>query len=259
MDFPKVQEQKVSVGNTICFRNVAERYKALVDPDSGHLYGILGVNYQTLPHEHAFEMVMETLKGFPEYGTPTINPIFLKDGARMIGKVRFPEVNLPIVKDDYVQPEIQVYNSYDGGWSFEIGFGAYMVTCANGAKVFEKMVQFRKKHYQNVFYMEEIKNILNEGLKKFSDQTEIWRAWADKKITEAQAQKVIEEMQFGKRETQKLVEEVEMRSGLTLKDHGRVYYNKLLLFFLLTQLITHSVKSEIRKRELSARLSRTLV
>lgn len=255
MDFPKVEEQLVVVGNRLGLRHATERYKGLVNPDTGHLYGIVGNNYKTLSHETAFGMILDTLREFPEYGTPSLSPLFLKDGARMIGTIRFPEVQLPIVKDDMVNPEIQVYNSYDGGWKYEIGFGAYIVKCANGAKVFEKIVQYSRKHSQDV-YIPYIREILHEGLKHFSEQTEIWRTWADKTITEAQAHKVIEDMEFGKRETQKLSQEIELRTGITTENQGT--WNQFVLFMLLTQFITHNVKSEIRKRALATRLSQTL-
>ncbi len=255
-NFPKVEEQKVVVGNYIGLRNATQRYKGLVNPETGHLYGIVGKDYHTIPHQNAVEMVMDAIKTMPEYGVPVVNTKFIKEGSRMITNIRFPEVDLEVKAGDVINPNVQVYNSYDGGWKYELGFGAFRLVCTNGLMVGERVLQIKRKHTGNFNEMY-IKQELLKGMEAFSEQKKIWETWVDKQITLTAAQKKIEEMDLNKKELEQVNKTIEVSSGMKMK-HGRPYVNYWLFANLLYQIITHNVKSENRRRELLFRASRVL-
>jgi hypothetical protein len=46
------------------------------------------------------------------------------DGGRMRMKYLFPEIEVEIAKDDVVNPELQLFNSYDTTWPFTVILGS---------------------------------------------------------------------------------------------------------------------------------------
>ena len=56
----------------------------------------------------------------------------LNDGKRTMWRYVIPNVKVKVAKDDYVNPEIMIKNSYDGSWEIGILAGAYRLVCSNG-------------------------------------------------------------------------------------------------------------------------------
>jgi hypothetical protein len=241
------------VGPFINHRNVPKRYKALINPDTEELYSIMGNGYKTLSHQEAFEMVLNATESFPEYGKPIVTTKFFKDGARMKASLRFPEVEVD-VKGDKINPNIDIWNSYDGGLQFSLIQGAFRLICTNGMVIGEKFLEVHKKHTQGfTFY---IKEELEKGMEAFSAQKGIWESWINKRIEAEEASKVIKELEFGKKETDELYKLIEVSSGLTLMEAGQRTYEKWLFFCLITQFITHNVKSLMRQKVLSSKINK---
>lgn len=254
--FPKVAETNVSFGKSVFTRNMADRYKAIVNPEDGHLYGIVGRDYKVIPHAESFALVEEALKEMPEYGTPDVSAKFINNGSRMICDVKFPEAPVMVgTNNDMLDPKITVFNSYDGSWRYQLAFGAFRLVCTNGLIIGERVLQVNKKHTKNfnVFY---ILDTLKKGMENFSNQKKIWDTWYDKQISLAEAQKKIEEIEFGKKEQEAINKEVEISSGLMLMARGQQFVNLWQFYCLLTQIVTHFVQSEMRRRELSFRVAK---
>jgi len=256
IQFPKVAETNVLFGGFLGTKHVAPQYKALVNPDTNNVYGITKKSYQLIKHEHALEMVVDSVKQVPEYGHPIFHtPNFYCDGARMKTQVSFPEVETEFLPGDKLQPQLEIYNSYDGAWKFEIIFSAMRLICTNGLRGRKQESCIIKKHTKslNTFYIQES---LKKGLEDFSEQNKIWSSWVDQQIELSKAQRYISNMTFNKTETKELIKQTEVSSGLNIKDTV-AYVNLWLFYNIITQYLTHNIKSENRRRFLYQKLIET--
>jgi Fe-S cluster biosynthesis and repair protein YggX len=119
----------------------------------------------------------------------------------------------------------------------------------------EKFLEINKKHTRGMETLY-IKDALQKGMEMFSEQKNMWSTWIDKQITLAEAQKKLEALELHKKETIEINKEIELRSGLMLKSHGHEYLRLWLFYNLLTQYITHGIKSVMRQRELNFRVAK---
>jgi len=144
VSFPKVSEVPVSWGEINLQR--ADKYKAIVNPESGKVYSIVSKDYKLLRHEDAVQRIESTINENLELGKHKTDTEFYNDGARMQRIYRFYEIPVEIKPGDTINPELQLFNSYDTSWPFIVILGAYRVVCSNGLVVGEKYLHLRKRH-----------------------------------------------------------------------------------------------------------------
>lgn len=251
MLYPKVVERRVAVGDTIGQLKLARSYKALVEPDTGAIYGIMSDRYKLIKHEEVIEAVQEAFKANTEYGVPTENITFLKDGARMRTKYTFPEISVNVGNDSGLHPSVEILNSYDGGWRLNVLFGAFRLVCSNGLVIGEKVLHERRLHVGEIDPMY-IKEVLNQGMETFSIQKGIWDTWVDRNIEENEKQKLIDELGFSDKQKENLMEEIEVASGETLRNATTLW----IVYNIVMQYITHKIKSQMRQVDLMQKARR---
>ncbi len=139
LTYPPVASESLSFGEGL----PVEGHKAIVNPDSGHVYDIVSDKYKLVKHEEVIENVEEVLVKDNQMGPWDKSTIFYQEGARMRTTYKFPGVSLPVQKGDYVNPTIEVLNSYDRSIRHIIMLGAFRLVCTNGMVVGKKFMQFR--------------------------------------------------------------------------------------------------------------------
>lgn len=254
--FPEIEEQPVSWGYFRDFHS-ADRHKAIVDQDTGKLFSIVSQDYKLVRHEQAIDQIEEAIHKTPGFGEYKVTTEFYNDGGRMRRKYVFSEISVSIEGNDRVNPEIQLFNSYDTTWPFIVLLGAFRLVCTNGLVVGEKFLHFRKRH---VFDFDQIR--LNEqvstALKRFELQTEEWKKWTNRLLTVAVYNQVIAAMKFGKKAAGE-IEERAFQEADGYDDYNDFPVIKLWAFFnILTWYITHRTVSLNHRVEMEGRLRSAL-
>lgn len=223
----------------------------IIDRDSGTQYAICSDDYGLLEHEEVVNIVEKATHSFPEYGKPSIEVKALKSGGRLIATIQFPEVQFEIAKNDFVNPQIEVFSSYDLGWKYGGRFGAFRKICSNGATVGVIFSKFAKRH---LFSLDpsELTISIGTGMILFSDQVQLWTKWAEKNLIAAQYEQLWEALPFSAKERERIEALSEAATKKTLgeeKEKGRevTYWEA---FSTVTQFVTHEIKSEMRRIEI---------
>jgi len=257
IDFPRVEERPLY--NTMDEYGVTKTIKvegsrAMVNPDSDHMYSIVSDRYKTVHYKDSLEMVEDALQSNSEYGKYERHVDFMNDGGRMLAKYRLTDHAIPVgSNDDLINPEVIVRRSYDTTWGFVLLFGAFRFVCSNGLVVGQKIVDYKHKHTlgldQNVL-LESLKG----GMDRFMKEVERWNTWLDKVTTPDDYERVMKTMDFGERHNEALEREVEVSSNITLNDVRTKTLNYWNFFNVLSQYITHQVPSPLRKEQFFDRM-----
>jgi len=210
VSFPEIVEQPVMWGY---YRDIhqANRHKALVDSNTGKLFSIVSNDYKLIRHEEAIERIEQAILEVPNLGEYKTYTRFHNDGGRMRRTYRFPKRSIEIQERDVVNPELHLFNSYDVTWPFIITLGAFRVICTNDRVVTEKFLCLRKRRILSLDQIDP-KEQVSTVLKRFSKQTDKWKKWAERQLTEKTYSRVMQAMKFGKKATQEIRGRIEQEA-----------------------------------------------
>jgi len=249
-EFPAVREDVVSWGRRT--RTHCPNYKAIVNPETGDTYSIVSPGYQLVKHEDAIETVIQAIDKSPEFGKYDVQTDIFSDGGKMNTKITFPDIVYDIGKGDPINPTINIKNSYDTGWQYEVRFGAFRLVCSNGLVIGKQFAFYVKKHTQSL-NQEVVQQILCKGMEEYSEQTEIWKKWADRVTTSSEYEYTMKELNLTKNEQEVIHQEVEVSSNLMLDDMKTKSLSYWMFYNIICQYITHNVQSQIRKVNLETK------
>jgi len=179
--FPIVCEMPVSWG--VDDPKLADKHKAIVNPETGKLFSIVSKDYKLIRHEQAIKRVERVLSAYADLGKWNTDIEFYNDGGRMRVKYRFPEIEVEIAKGDVVNPELQLFNSYDTSWPFHIVLGAFRLICTNGMIIGQKFLQLRRRHVYD-FEKIDLEDEVSTALDRLNLQAKEWQEWADRYLTD---------------------------------------------------------------------------
>jgi hypothetical protein len=229
---PRVGEQYVAYGEAEQWTMAPK--KAVVDRDSGKLFGIHGQDYRLVPHESGLVLIQQAAnRQYDLIGPYSTTVATYDEGARMKATLRFTEKEFEVTrngKKDLINPTVEYFNSYDGCWAERLMFGAYRLVCSNGLIVGEKIFTERLIHVG--LRPEQFFQNMVAAIENYKGQIATWKKWNATPATEELTEPAIEI--FTKKHQETINEEMaSMKSQLTL----------WLFFNVLTALITHRVKS----------------
>ena len=253
--FPQIEEQPVSWGY---YRDLhdANRYKAIVDRDTGKLFSIVSKDYKLMRHEEAIEGIEDLIYDNEDLGEPTIKTSFYNDGGRMCRTYRFKKVTVEIALKDMLNPELRLYNSYDVSWPLTVVLAAYRLVCKNGMVVEETLFRFKKRHVLELERMN-FKEDVSTVLTRFDSQVKTWREWRTRPISLETYDKVMNTMEFGKKATEEIESRVnEDFEGFLFRGYPQI--TAWLLYNILTWYATHKAVSLNHRVELESRLRRAI-
>jgi len=252
--FPEVCETPVSWGALNLQR--AKKFKAIVNPETGKVFSIVSNDYKLIRHEEAVHHIENTLNKHPGLNYYKVKTEFYNEGARMRRRYCFHEILVKIGPGDAVNPELQLFNSYDTTWPFVVILGAFRIICVNGLVVGEKFLHLRKRHIQN-FDRIDVKEQVSTALKRFNLQTKQWKRWAELRLTEKTHTKVMKAMEFGKKATAEIKNRAAQEAeGFT--DNGFPIMSLWIFFNILTWYITHHAVSLNHRVEMERKLRSTI-
>jgi hypothetical protein len=254
--FPNVGRSPVWFGRRD--KVLAEGRKAIVDFNNDNLFAIASNEYKLVRHEEIVKQVHDACLEIPEYGIPEMKISLPYSGAKMILDVKFPEMMKDIKVGDTIVPKISVRSSYDLQWKLRSDGGLYRVICSNGAMapVKGKAYSYINRHVSSLDLNLMIDTI-KEGLILFSEQSELWKKWAEAKISNEVYSEIWEALPFSPAEKGKMEELPETGSKLFLP--AALQREELTLWDMhsvVTQFVTHNIESENRKADLEPQVAK---
>ena len=256
ISFPEIVEQPVMWGY---YRDLhqADRYKAIVDSDTGKVFSIVSNDYKLIRHEEAIERIEQVICEVPDLDEYKTYTRFYNDGGRMRRTYRFPKTSVEIEKGDRINPELHLFNSYDVTWPFIVTLGAFRLVCENGLVVFEKFFIIRKRHVYHIdkLYLEKQ---VSTALKRFDNQAKQWRKWSKCQLREKSYDQVMKTMEFGKNATEEIEDRVKQEAD-GFDDNGFPIMSVWIFFNILTWYITYMAVSLNHRVEMEKRLRAAMV
>jgi hypothetical protein len=252
--FPEVIEAPVLWGDINLQR--ANDHKAIVNPETGKVFSIVSKDYKLIRHEDAVLRVNNVIDENSDLGKYKVSTEFYNDGSRMRSTYCFYEISTKITPGDPVNPELHLFNSYDTSWPFIVLLGAFRSVCANGLVVGRKFLYIRKRHVYD-FDQIDLEEQISTVLKRFRFQTNQWRKWADRQLTERDHKKIIKSMKWGKG----AIEEIEARTAdeaRDVNDRGFPIISLWIFYNVITWYITHRAVSLNHRIEMERRLRTAL-
>ena len=256
ISFPEIVEQPVMWGY---YRDLhqADKYKAIVDSDTGKVFSIVSNDYKLIRHEEAIERIEQVICEVPDLDEYKTYTRFYNDGGRMRRTYRFPKISVEVKPRDTVNLEIHLFNSYDTVWMFIVLLGAFRLICKNGLVVGKKFLHLRKRH---VLGLDQInpKEQVSTALKRFSKQTDKWKEWAERQLTEKTYTRVMKAMKLGKNATEEIEDRVKQEVD-GFDDNGFPIMSVWIFFNILAWYITYKAVSLNHRVEMEKRLRAAMV
>jgi hypothetical protein len=257
--FPDVYKEPIWIGRT---RDDIEVQKdsvaicgSLQEDQSDRIrYAYASNQYKIVTHEEAVLSIETALKDMPEFGQPEIVVSLLNTGALMRTRVTFPEAKYEVREGEPVNPQANLFNSYDMSKRLLSQFGARELVCSNGLIAFKVRSSIGQKHRLNID-VGYITSEITSGMQQFSEQVGLWSNWAKKELKEPDWIEVWDALPFGGKKNE--LGEQTGRYREQLLDYPRKLDRKTIRGMLtdgsvnvwdahsiITQFITHEIESE---------------
>lgn len=233
--------------------------KAIIDKNTGVVMNLCSDQYKVVHYEDVIRMVEETTSNLTQYGKIQLCPQILSNGGKMKLSMKFPEAS-DLIRVDNIFPKIDVFTSYDLSYRLMGRFGAFVLRCTNGMGTWKNFRQFARKHLQTLNILD-LEHTILEGLEIFGLQVDSWREW-DQKVIDLQTYEGIWQMlPFSEKEKEKIevLPEISSTNLTTIKDAmDRKALTVWGMNSILTQYLTHEVKSDIRRIELEPEIAKVM-
>lgn len=244
LDLPRIEEKRVVFGDFGDW-TLSAKHKALVNADTGKLYGIHSAGYRTVRHEEGILAVMSVVEQNPEFGSVKWSVSGADDYKRTMARGRFTEVTREVVDGDQgINPVIDYFNSYDGAWAEKLSFGAHRLVCTNGMVALSEIMRESVPHW-GTERPEDFLAQINQAMGDFSAHTQIWKRWADQPLQIAHVDSVILDLGLNEKEKASVLETAEY-GDMSVWD----FYN------VLTAHISHDMPSLNRQVKTWTKLRR---
>lgn len=173
-------------------------YHAILNKATGQLVDMRPIpkTYQLVPHQDMMRVQAEQLAGSPLGGRLRVVDRLFEAGKKAHRTIYFEDLKADVKSragDDSVVPRLDVFNSIDMSWAFQVFSGAYRDLCRN-TLVFggEKAYHQKKKHTRNLDTASLTgKAVLS--LDMFQNQREQMNRWASLGLSSRQFQNILEE------------------------------------------------------------------
>jgi len=107
-------------------------HKFIIREDTGDVLSCMTEEYKVVDNRSVVNKVQKVLRGTQ---TELVEAKTFSGGQRAIWKWNFPKTEVKVNKNDLVNPQLIVSNSYDGSTSVNIMGGAFRLVCLNGLTI----------------------------------------------------------------------------------------------------------------------------
>tara|TARA_R110002020_G_scaffold94829_4_gene227847 strand:+ start:1689 stop:2807 length:1119 start_codon:yes stop_codon:yes gene_type:complete len=165
-----------------------ENYKALINTHTGDVLNCRPISntYKLVNHSELFEKQGNHLKensDLPLDNVEVIDRVY-ENGRRASRTIHFNDLKMDVGKNDLVKCRLDVFNSVDMSWAFQVFSGAYRSLCRN-TQVFggEKSYQQKHLHTQNLD-VDALMNNAQTSLSSWNNNKEQMLAWKRSPISD---------------------------------------------------------------------------
>ena len=191
----KVKEESVffpvlevpAIGNIKSIKNTG--YKFIVKSTSKQILGCVTNNYKLVTNRQIMDKAGPILK---DKGAILKDVRMFGNGARTKWTYRFPDTKVMVDANDYVNPEINISNSYDGTSEISAMGGAYRLICENGLIIGYALSKQGSRHVvwnKSAEIEKLINNVIDKTHKVFDDD---FPKMIEKSVKEKHIGKLIE-------------------------------------------------------------------
>ncbi len=221
------------------FKEFAEK-KLIVNKKRDQLFGVVNERRPVWPHYELMNVIRPVIKDTCGATEEQISG-YLR-GGKLHGVITLTEVG-PVIKGKYeTLLRLIVMNSYDGSWSPKIILGAFTLVCSNGLVIGKKLGYITSRDFGKE------KQILVQKLQGLITNSKvlpkIWKEWQQQELSKEESLELLSKIY----QTRKLSESM----GLIEKFPT----TKWLLYNAATNVATHNVRSNLRRVDFDATISR---
>ena len=164
-------------------------YKLIVREDNNKILSCMTDNYKLVTNKDIMEKADPILK---KQGAILSDIHMFGNGARIRYKYRFPDTKVEVEKNDFVNPEIIINNSYDGTSEVSAMGGAFRLVCSNGLVIGYSIGKEGSRH--TVWNKEEeieaiVKSVINKTTTVFKND---FPRMIEKAVKKKDSQKLLE-------------------------------------------------------------------
>ena len=144
-------------------------YKFIVREDTGEVLSCMTNAYKTISNKEIIDNAAPTLK---EKGAKLTDIKMFANGTRTRWTYRLNDTKVKVAKDDYLNPEITITNSYDGSTEASAIGGAFRLVCSNGMVIGYALSKQGHRHIvwdKSAEIDRLINNVINNTLKVFDN------------------------------------------------------------------------------------------
>tara|TARA_R100001463_G_scaffold43080_2_gene90034 strand:- start:43908 stop:44693 length:786 start_codon:yes stop_codon:yes gene_type:complete len=119
-------------------------YKFIVNDDTNKIVSCMTENYQLVSNKEVMNQIEPVMKSSKAVFKEA--QMFGENNARTKWTWYYPNISVEVGKDDILNPEITVQNSYDGSWELSFLAGAFRILCSNGLTIGTILDAKRNRH-----------------------------------------------------------------------------------------------------------------
>ena len=167
-----------------------DNYRALISTHTGDVLNCRPISdtYKLINHSELFEKQGNHLQensDLPLDNVEVIDRVY-ENGRRASRTIHFNDLKMDVGQDDLVKCRLDVFNSVDMSWAFQVFSGAYRSLCRN-TQVFggEKSYQQKHLHTQNL-NVDALLNNANTSLSSWNNNKEQMKEWKLSPISDKQ-------------------------------------------------------------------------
>ena len=138
-------------------------HKFIVRDDTGSILSCMTDEYKIIQNEDVLNSALKVLKDTSMKAELAEARTF-SDGARTSWKWIVKGVKVKVDKNDYVNPEILIKNSYDGSTQVSILTGAYRIICSNGLVIGTTISKKSSKHSIYNVHLDNIEDYIKDSV-----------------------------------------------------------------------------------------------
>jgi hypothetical protein len=140
-------------------------YKFIMREDTGQILSCMTNTYKLITNGQILSKADPVLK---EKGAKLTDIKMFAGGTRTRWTYRLSDTKVKVAKDDYLNPEVTIVNSYDGSSEASAHGGAFRLVCSNGMIIGYALSKEGSRH---IVWdkSDEIEKIINKTLKVFDN------------------------------------------------------------------------------------------
>jgi len=235
-------------------RDKLEDFKGIANvDDEKEVFNVVKPGYEIVQHEDMVSGIYQALDELGEKYTMDIQEVGDK-GARIHATVTFPDITTDIEyggKKDPVCLQTDWDNSYDSTTGVRGSFGAFRLICTNGLTIGEKYANYYHRHTKGIDYRE-VKKTIMVGADVFKEKVvQKFNQWARETMTPIEMSAMLDLWIKEKFMAAKYLQHAQnlLQAGTSITQGNLDYNNKWLFYNLLTEVVTHTVKTiDTRRR-----------